>query len=53
MGELQIAGIDSIDITRWDFGLLKKQLSEQLDYYRGIAYTEDMGKLHLFLSFDL
>ena len=44
MGELQIAGIDSIDITRWDFGLLKKQLSEQLDYYRGIAYTEDIIK---------
>ena len=44
MEELRLEIIESTDITGWDFEALKEQLNEQLDYYRGIAYTEDTIK---------
>ena len=41
MGELQIINLENTDVVGWDFDMLKMQLSQKLEYYKNLVYTED------------
>lgn len=41
MEELQIASLENTDISGWDLAMLKAQLEKELDFYKGMVYTDD------------
>ncbi len=41
MGELQIAGIEQIDISSWDFDRIKIELEKVLSVYKNTVYTDE------------
>lgn len=41
MGELQIAGIEQIDISSWDFDRIKIELEKALSVYKNTIYTDE------------
>ena len=41
MGELQISGIERIDIESWDFEKIKSELEQALAVYKNMVYTDE------------
>lgn len=44
MEKLQLVNLEQTEITSWDFGALKEELSRALSVYKTATYTDDTIK---------